>query len=188
MRHTVLALVVAFVVGPAWAEDNRYREQGARTAIAEMAQDMESARAKALSAGGPAHAFEVCRTVAPAMAAARRAAMDAIDVARTSLHVLNPANAPDPWERRVLEGFATRAARGEDPSVLEHSEAVEIEGGARIFRFMKAVVADPGCLACHGNVAPPEVARQRLELFPQGQVAPWRPGGLAGAYSARQPM
>jgi hypothetical protein len=188
MRCIVLALVVVSIASPAWAEDNRYRIEGARTAIADMAREMDDARAKALADGGPARALEVCRAVAPAMAAARRAAMDSIDVARTSLHVLNPANAPDPWERRVLEDFAARAARGEDPAALEQSATIEIDGGARMFRFMKGLVAEPGCLACHGNAASPEMAGRRTEFFPQGQIAPWHPGGLAGAYSVRQPM
>ena len=189
MRQTLLfVLIFLLLAGPSTANENRYREQAAREAIAEMFRSMENVRADAMAAGGLAHALEVCKTVIPAMAAARRAAMDAIDVSRTSLHVLNPANAPDAWERRILETFMARAARGEDLKTMEHGEAIEIDGGARMFRFMSAFVADSSCLACHGNAAIPEIAGQRAKLFPQGQAAPWFPGGLAGAFSVRQPM
>ncbi len=189
MRQLLLfVLNFLLLTGPSAANENRYREQAAREAIAEMSRSMENVRADAMAAGGLEHALEVCKTVIPAMAAARRAAMDAIDVSRTSLHVLNPANGPDAWERRILETFTARAARGEDLKAMEHGEAIELDGGARMFRFMKAFVADSSCLACHGNAATPDIADKRRRLFPQGQVAPWIPGGLAGAFSVRQPM
>lgn len=188
MRQVILTLILLLIAGAAAANENRYRKQAARAAIAEMFETMERVRAEGMTAGGPARALEVCKTVIPAIAAARRAAMDAIDVSRTSLHVLNPANAPDAWERRVLDAFAARAIRGEDLKSMEHGEAIEIEGGARMFRFMKAFTADSNCLVCHGDATALEIADQRRKLFPQGQVAPWSPGGLAGAFSVRQPM
>ena len=188
MRQMLLALILMLTVGAAAANENRYREQAARNAIIEMFESMESVRAEAMATGGLARALEACKTIIPQMAVARRAAMDTIDVSRISLHVLNPANALDAWERRILETFAARAARGEDLKTMEHSEAIEIDGGARMFRFMSAFVADSSCLACHGNAATPEITGQRAKLFPQGQAAPWSPGGLAGAFSIRQPM
>ncbi|MBM3566825.1 MAG: DUF3365 domain-containing protein [Alphaproteobacteria bacterium] len=185
----ILIFVTALCISaPSIGNENRYREQAARDAIAEMYKSMEGVRNEAMAAGGLGRALEVCATIIPALAAAKRAAMDSIDVSRTSLHVLNPANAPDTWERQALESFAAKAARGENLRTMEYGEAVEAQGGARMFRFIKPLIAEPHCLECHGQAVSPDIANKRRTLFPQGQVAPWTPSGLAGAFSVRQPM
>jgi len=59
----------------------------------------------------------------------------------TSLRPLNPVNAPDPWERKALEAFG----RGEK----EVTGVVELDGNP-YFRFMRPMIAQEGCLKCHG--------------------------------------
>ncbi len=59
----------------------------------------------------------------------------------TSLKPLNPGNSPDAWERKALEAFG----RGEK----EVTEVAELDGSL-YFRFMKPMIAQEGCLKCHG--------------------------------------
>jgi chemotaxis family two-component system sensor kinase Cph1 len=61
----------------------------------------------------------------------------------TSLKPLNPNNAPDPWERAVLERFA----RFETDEVFER---VELDGKLYL-RLMRAMVTEGGCMKCHAH-------------------------------------
>ena len=60
----------------------------------------------------------------------------------TSLKPRNPHNAPDEWERSALEGFESGA--------LEAEKTVTIEG-RNFYRFMKPLLVEEKCLACHGD-------------------------------------
>jgi len=60
----------------------------------------------------------------------------------TSLKLLNPENAPDEWERRVLERFET--------GVKEVVEIVSTAQGDRM-RLMRSFVIQEGCLKCHAH-------------------------------------
>jgi len=60
-----------------------------------------------------------------------------------SLQPLNPNNAADEWETRVLTRFA------ESP-VREVSEVVDGPGGPQL-RLMRAMITDVGCLKCHAG-------------------------------------
>lgn len=57
-----------------------------------------------------------------------------------SLKPMNPANAPDAWERAALEGFE----RGEKERV-----GVAPAGGGSDYRLMKPLYVEKSCLACH---------------------------------------
>ena len=58
----------------------------------------------------------------------------------TSLKPMNPANAPDSFERRSLEKFAA--------GVVEAIEIEQIEGNYRL-RYMAPLTVDSNCLDCH---------------------------------------
>lgn len=59
----------------------------------------------------------------------------------TGLKYLNPANAPDAWERQVLLGF--------DQGRLEEQTAIEEIGGKPYLRMMQPMFMEKKCLACH---------------------------------------
>jgi len=61
----------------------------------------------------------------------------------TSLRPLNPANAADPWETSVLQGFE----RGGDGDVATVADIA----GVPHMRVMRAMKVEPGCLKCHGH-------------------------------------
>lgn len=60
----------------------------------------------------------------------------------TSLKPLNPSNAPDAWEARVLDQF--------QHGTQEVSELTEIDGQPYL-RYMRAFYIQADCLKCHGH-------------------------------------
>ncbi len=61
---------------------------------------------------------------------------------QTSLNPVNSRNAPDNFERRVLEGFREKSSD-------EYYEIVTGEDGKTYFRYMKALYINEDCLPCH---------------------------------------
>ena len=140
----------------------------------------------AMKSGGPVKALEVCRSRAPEIATAT-AMGTPWRIARTSQKVRNGANAPDEWEARKLEEFATRLSAGEEIGALGAWEIVEI-GGRRAFRYMKAIGTASPCLTCHGSALKPEVASKVRELYPDDQAVGFAAGQLRGAFTLSRPL
>lgn len=159
----------------------------ARGAAKELGEALKSRLMAAMKAGGPPAALGVCRAVAPDIATDVSKSKER-DVGRTALRVRNPDNAPDAFERRVLETFVERIAAGADPATLEHTEVVS-ENGAKVFRYMKAIpmAAEP-CLACHGPSVDPTLKAQILDLYPDDAATGFEAGQLRGAFTVRKPL
>lgn len=63
---------------------------------------------------------------------------------RITGHVyLNPANAPDAWEKKALDRVAL--------DFQDYDELVEIDG-APYLRLMQPMRMEPGCMKCHGDL------------------------------------
>lgn len=140
----------------------------------------------AIKVGGPVNAIGVCNKEAPAIAA-NLSTEDGWQVARTSLKVRNPSNAPDPWEAAVLKRFEARKAAGEDPARLAYAEIVE-EDGDKVFRFMKAIPTKKICLDCHGANLAPDVAARLDALYPEDRARGFKIGDIRGAFTLRKPL
>jgi hypothetical protein len=160
------------------------RAQLARAAIKDLGDKLKAELTRALKESGPVAAISVCRTVAPAVAQEASSA-HSLAVSRTALKVRNPANAPDAFERKVLQDFLARAAEGTDLNMLEHAETVG-EGEAVEYRYMKAIpaAAEP-CLTCHGSAIAPDLKAEIDRLYPQDQATGFKAGDLRGAFSVR---
>ena len=158
----------------------------ARAAAKELGQQLKAQLMASIKAGDPKAALGVCKTVAPALSQ-QIGADRGMKVARTALKVRNPDNAPDAWERMVLEDFAGKIAAGTDARRLERAEVITDAGGASTFRYMKAIPmgAQP-CLTCHG--APePSLGAEIKRLYPRDQATGFRPGELRGAFTITAP-
>ena len=70
-----------------------------------------------------------------------------VDFRITSLDPINPANAPDAFERDALEE-ALRAQRAGEP--LTEVSRVEDTGRGRRFRYLAPLYTEESCLECHG--------------------------------------
>jgi Protein of unknown function (DUF3365) len=168
------------------AAPNQAQIAQARAAAKELGQKLKGQLVAAIKSGGPKSAIGVCRTIAPALSQ-RIGAERGMRVGRTALRVRNPRNAPDDWERTVLEEFAAKIKAGADPSRLERAETVATGNGATTFRYMKAIpMAAKPCLACHG-VPEPSLKAEIDRLYPRDQATGFKPGDLRGAFTVSAP-
>ena len=159
----------------------------ARASIKGLGENLKQQLMAAIKEGGPIAAVNVCRTIAPAIAAEQSQA-HGVKVGRTALKVRNPGNAPDAFERRVLEDFVRQIGEGADPAKLEHAEIVS-DGEGRVLRYMKAIpMAAQPCATCHGAALKPELKAEIDKLYPDDQATGFKPGELRGAFTVTEKL
>lgn len=187
-RVFALTLLCALPFGAAVAEDKAALTAEAKGIVQEFFGGLKGELQKAMKEGGPVNAIQVCNQVAPAMAAAQ-SEKHGWQVGRTSLKLRNQANAPDAWERAVLEKFEERRAAGEDPAQMAFAEIVE-EDGKKAFRFMKAIGMPPAdkmpCLKCHGEQIAEPIGAKLDALYPEDQARGYKPGQIRGAFTLKK--
>jgi len=175
---TVSGLLLAAAVAGATPPD---RSAEGRAIAAAFGGELKAALQGAMAEGGPLAAIEVCQERAPAIAA-EASARSGARVGRTALKVRNPANAPDARERSTLKAFAEQLAR--EPGSVP--EALEVLPDGRV-RYMRAILTDGVCVACHGASLAPEVAEAIDARYPQDAARGFAPGDLRGAFTITWP-
>jgi len=146
-----------------------------------MKRSLQKELRAAIKAGGFVKALEVCKTVAPSIAA-KLSEPEGMSVRRTALKTRNPDNAPDAYERKVLEQFVADAAAGKDLKKMQHAEIVGADG-AKEFRFMRAIPTGKLCLNCHGDSIKDDVKAEIDKLYPKDEATGFKQGELRGAFS-----
>lgn len=188
MKHgLILAAVCGCLPLPALADELGTYLGESRAAGLPFLRDLNAANQQAMAAGGPEAAINVCKELAPQMAGAlsRR---NGWKLTRVSLKARNPLlGTPDQWEQTVLQQYEERLAKGETPEALETAEIVN-EANGKSFRYMKAIVLQQGCLACHGK--PEQLSgglKARLgQEYPYDKAIGYAPGQLRGALSIKR--
>jgi len=174
------------VISAVHAADYTTEIDASRATVKEFMQTLKQELQSGMQEGGPVNAISVCNLSAPGIANTY-SVRHGWDVGRTSLKLRNPANAPDAWERSVLETFEERKGAGEDPAKMEHYEVVR-QDGVKQLRYMKAIPTAQLCLACHGENID-SITRTRLEkLYPDDQARGYKAGDIRGAFSISQPL
>jgi hypothetical protein len=172
----------ALVLAPPLQAGDDPRRAESRALAAEFQRALGAELASALARGGPVHAIAVCSEEAPAIADGLSRTATA-QVRRTALAYRNQANAPDPEARRVLQAFEARLAAQRDAPEAERAPpehfAVREDGGAR---YMRAILTQPMCLACHGEHLAPEVRAAVAEHYPDDRATGFAVGDLRGAF------
>ena len=187
--NSLMVVALACVCGAPAADELSEREQAARQASAELLEQLGGALKKEMGSGGPGAAISVCRDLAPQISGQISRA-NGWRMTRVGTRVRNPLlGMPDAWELNTLAEFEKRAGGGEPYLGMVASEVVE-EGGARYFRFMKAIAVKPVCLVCHGDkdTIPAEVKTKLATEYPLDQATGYQEGELRGAVSIKQPM
>jgi hypothetical protein len=187
MKHFMTLCALSMVaVSAVHAGDYTAKVDASRTTAKEFMQTLKQELQAGMQDGGPVNAISVCNLSAPAIANTY-SVRNGWDVGRTSLKLRNPANAPDAWERSVLESFEERKAAGENPAKIEHYEVVS-QDGVRELRYMKAIPTAELCLVCHGENID-TVTQARLDtLYPEDQARGYKAGDIRGAFSISQPL
>ncbi len=189
MKPYYVSIIAFTLVTPSLAADDlAQRAAAARKATQSMQSQLQKELKGAMKAGGPVNAIGVCKTRAPAIAANLSKEQN-MKIGRTSLKLRNPANAPDAWERTVLQLFDLRKKNGENPANIEYYETVT-SNGKKEFRYMKAIAIPEKapCLMCHGEKLDDKVAAKLKELYPKDQATGFKTGDLRGAFTVRQPL
>jgi hypothetical protein len=187
----IIALIAAGAVGchseerhaagrPSGAVVDAARQQ-AGDAATSLTATLFTELSRAVVQEPPERAVTVCGDVAQRLTAdaARR---DRIEIRRTALRLRNAANAPDDYERRILEGWSRP---GTPPGPV--SEVLETTDGGYELRYLRPIVLQPLCIRCHGTPeAIPEAIHDVLaERYPDDQATGFRPGEIRGAVSVR---
>lgn len=186
-RWKTLTLAVALAAGvPAHADSVEERVAASQAAVQEFQSTLQGHLMAAMQEGGPTRAIEVCSQRAPEIAA-NLSSETGWSVGRTSLKLRNPDNAPDEWERAVLEDFDARRAEGVPAAELSRHEVIE-EGDQKVFRFMRAIPTGGLCLACHGSELGGDIRHALERLYPADQATGYSEGDVRGAFSIIQRM
>jgi hypothetical protein len=104
------------------------------------------------------------------------------DARRVSLRNRNPANAPDVFERGVLEELERLKREGH--AVGERHAVVE-DAGQRVLRYVKPLVTAPVCLNCHGVAEDlaPQIRELLAKRYPDDRATGYGTGDIRGAIS-----
>lgn len=188
-KQIILSALLALSTIPASADDlGKYQEES-RAIVGPFAQQLQAENKKAITEGGPDSAIKVCKDIAPKMAG-DLSRQHGIKLTRVSLKVRNPLlGTADAWEQNTLKQFEARLAKGEKPETLEAAEIVS-EPEGKYFRYMKGIVLQKGCVACHGttDVLDNSVKARLAEDYPHDQAIGYSAGQVRGGISIKRPL
>ena len=187
MRIWVCCAAAIAISVPAFAETAPASRPDLKAKAAELVQayagKLKGALTSAIEVGGAEGALEVCNRQAPVIAA--EVSQEGWTVARTSLKPRNAASAPDAYERRIMEGFEARIARGEKAADLASAEIVR-DNDVKMFRFVKAVPTGQVCLTCHGENVAPELRQKINALYPEDRAIGFKEGDMRGVFTLKK--
>ncbi len=162
----------------------------ARKAAQQLKGELMKNLSAALAEGGAAQGVRVCAEIAPGIAAGL--SKDGMTVRRVTTRPRNPANAPDAWEKELLDALAAAHARGEMMTeIVEVSEEVVPAGAGRAAQrnllYLSPLTIAAPCLQCHGDPAAidPAVKAALAEKYPRDRATGYKAGDLRGAVSVR---
>jgi hypothetical protein len=189
VKKFVIAVMLFSLPFTVSADSDQYKAE-AKKITGAFFEELKGELGKGMKAGGPVAAIGICNTRAPALAM-EHSKSSGWNVARTSLKLRNPNNAPDAWETEVLKQFEEQRTKGEGPDALVYAEMVQ-EGGEEYFRFMKGIVMPPlekmPCLMCHGEDLDPKTAAALDQLYPQDKARGYKAGQVRGAFTLKKKL
>jgi len=158
----------------------------ARQASGELGKTLKMKMQDAVQRHSFTGALAVCQQDAPAIAAGISMQHDIV-VRRVSTKVRNPANQPDEWEQAGLLRLEEKINSGTDPATAEESGYVANLSGEKEFRYLKAIVVEPLCLTCHGEVLEDAMKAELTARYPEDTATGYQAGQLRGAFSVTIP-
>ncbi|MCK4866218.1 MAG: DUF3365 domain-containing protein [Gammaproteobacteria bacterium] len=180
MRRYFLVLIsTMLLISTVHANQVNVHKKKAMPAIKEFAGKLKGEMKSAMKSGGPVAAIQVCSDKAPGIAQAVGSKYQ-IKIARTSLKLRNPENAPDAWEQNVLTQFEERKKKGEDVKKMAYADIVDMDG-KKVFRMMKAIPTGQVCLKCHADKINSKVEAKLKSLYPTDKARGFKLGDIRGA-------
>ncbi|MBI2616025.1 MAG: DUF3365 domain-containing protein [Gemmatimonadetes bacterium] len=160
--------------------------QVARAVADSLGEELMGLLAPAIERGGPALAIQVCAD--SAQVRTLRHWKNGIYIRRVSNRVRNVDDTPDALERRWLEQLAEAHQAGTLPE--EFVEVIRAPDGTYELQYLRPILVDRRCLACHGDPATfiPEVRAVLAQRYPEDRATGYAVGDLRGAVSVRVPL
>lgn len=158
----------------------------ARAVADSLGDELVGLVSAALDRGGPALAIHFCAD--SAQVRTLRHWKNGIYIRRVSERVRNVDDTPDARERRLLEQLAEALRSGTLPR--EVADVIRAPDGTYELQYLRPLLVQPGCLACHGDPATfePEVRAVLAKRYPEDRATGYAVGDLRGAVSVRVPL
>jgi hypothetical protein len=177
---SALGALLAVSVGQQ-ASETALREQACAAADA-LLQRLVGRLNQEYQQGGAGRGVQVCAQVAQTLT--REVAREqGVQMRRVSLKNRNPRNAPDAWERQILQRWERDLQAGKPIGEVGEWRTQQ---GQRVYRYMRPIMlAMPLCLECHGDPQniKPEVRRLIRQNYPNDKATGYKLGDLRGAFS-----
>ncbi len=189
---TAYFIVVVAVAGAVWGcsggggaslSARQQAVQRAKDAVGALASMLQAELSAAMKENGAPGAVEYC--AANAQRLSKRVADErALSIRRVSLKWRNPADAPDDFERDVLDRFQ----REQDAGALSPDAIytdVRTRNGRQVLVLLKPIRIASPCLQCHGTdqTVDPNALRIIHDRYPDDRATGYRTGDLRGAFS-----
>jgi hypothetical protein len=177
---SALGALLAVSVGQQ-ASETALREQ-ARAAADALLQRLVGRLNQEYQQGGAGRGVQVCAQVAQTLT--REVAREqGVQMRRVLLKNRNPRNAPDAWERQILQRWERDLQAGKPIGEVGEWRTQQ---GQRVYRYMRPIMlAMPLCLECHGDPQniKPEVRRLIRQNYPNDKATGYKLGDLRSAFS-----
>lgn len=159
---------------------------GMRATAVEFMKDLKSILINQIRTNGMLSAVSVCSDTAQVLTN-NFGVQKGVYVKRVSLKNRNVNNAPDDFEKRVLNKFTLMQLNNELNDDSEYAEIVE-EGEFKYLRYLKPILVQAECLNCHGseNDISPEVELLINQEYPDDNAVGYKIGDLRGAVSLKK--
>jgi hypothetical protein len=188
MKYFIFSLLMAFLLfscsdkNSLSEKENQYYSEKGIEIVQTCTKAIKSHLASAIRKGGVGYAIEYCNANAYRITDSLSKAYNAT-IRRTSMNFRNPKNAPDEYEKDVLQIFATAHHNKKPLQPLIR----KVNDSTFIF-FFPIFVDNPVCLNCHGD--PDEVSVKELygdirALYPNDKATGYNVGDFRGLWSVR---
>ncbi|MCJ8316317.1 DUF3365 domain-containing protein [Idiomarina sp.] len=174
VSRLISAIVFLSISTSAFASEENYEE-----AAKQLQQRLGKVLMSTIQKDGHVAAISVCNEQAPQIASAVSDELN-LSVGRTSLKLRNPQNEPTKKQEQVLKEFERLWEKSKENVPTQHYTN---ESGETV--WMKAIVMQPQCAACHGSNIDPELEQAITEKYPNDKATGFDVGNIRGAFVVR---
>ena len=159
---------------------------GMRATAMEFMKDLKGILINQIQTNGILQAVSVCSDTAQVLTN-NFGVERGVYIKRVSLKNRNVNNAPDDFEKIILNKFTMMQQNNELNVETEYAEIVE-EGEFKYLRYVKPILVQAECLNCHGseNEIMPEVKQLISQAYPDDKAVGYKIGDLRGAVSLKK--
>ena len=159
---------------------------GMRATAMEFMKDLKGILINQIQTNGILQAVSVCSDTAQVLTN-NFGVERGVYIKRVSLKNRNVNNAPDDFEKIILNKFTMMQQNNELNGETEYAEIVE-EGEFKYLRYVKPILVQAECLNCHGseNEIMPEVKQLISQAYPDDKAVGYKIGDLRGVVSLKK--